>query len=356
MQPLHRFVCLLAVAVLMTSWSPVCEGMDVRVENGRLLVNGEPFFFLSTSGIVVSLDEMKRHHLNTVFSWSRKLMTDVADDATRLGFMLMPFVQSPGADQDAIRKMVVSFRDNQNLLAWNIGDDLNATHKDAVMQAVALVRKLDPKHRPIAFDAIRDEREMAPYADLFCTYYYPLLKREWSLRAYREFLERHARLREMRVKLKPSQAFWTWVQVHTQFWYTHRVHGGPERAHIASRFPDAEHIRLLTYEALAAGCKGIIYYSHRFLAPDWYGKDRYAEVGILGAELSIVGRLIADSERIHGARALARRVHAQALKGPFGLLIVLIVEGKDYQFQPAEGRIENVRVRVPVIPRGAKAL
>ena len=49
--------------------------------------------------------------------------------------------------------------------------------------------------------------------------------------------------------------------------------------------PQPEQIRLLTYLALAAGCKGLGFWSDRFLADSHQGRDRLLALALLNQEL-----------------------------------------------------------------------
>jgi hypothetical protein len=282
-------------------------------------------------------------------------VTEEVKKAQELGLFLMPYAHAPQVKPGVVEEMVRVFQDSSLVLAWNIGDDLNATHYEAVKNAAELIRKLDPRKRPVTFDAIRDEPKMAPLADMFCDYYYPLLKHDWPPARYREFLQAHARQAGERAALRPNQAFWTWVQIHTQTWYNEWVHGGTKDRFIGSQFPNPEHIRLLTYEALAAGCKGIIFFTCRFLQPDWHGRDRYAEIGVLGCEIRVLGPLLADSVPGGQVSSSEPSLHVERLDGPFGSLLILTLEREGYQFHVDEAVVRNVTLTVPDL-QGASAV
>src|SRR5207248_377087 len=101
----------------------------------------------------------------------------------------------------------------------------------------------------------------------------------------------------------PGKLTWTWVQTHMPDWYmalaasevTERGGGGegeknpirqtsvisptPSPPPSPSSFdlplgPQPEQLRLLTYISIAAGCRGLGFWSDRFLANSHYGRDR----------------------------------------------------------------------------------
>lgn len=320
---------------------PVClsasaEGR-VSFRQNRLYVDSKPFFFLGADGVPDSFESMRRHHLNAAFRWGA---ADI--EAAKAGLMLIPYIHSPAAKLEEVEQQVTELRNEPALLGWNTGDDLVAKDLDKTRQVCEAVHRLDATH-PVMLDVIdQSVSRFAPFVDMFCTYTYPLMKKDWALPRYREWLE------SAKEKVGKGKFRWTWVQVHTQFWYTHEVHGGPEDNHIPSLFPDAEHIRLLTYTAIQAGMRGIIYYHNQFLRNDWYGKDRYAEVGILGSELEVLGPLIAEGEVVGVAKTSAPHVHATVVQFGKGLLVLLVKQGNRYQYQPDDGLAKHVQVSLPL--------
>ncbi|MBI3920125.1 MAG: hypothetical protein HY318_01810 [Armatimonadetes bacterium] len=328
--PLHT----LLLTILLCP--PTFAQNKVSFQQSHLYVEGKPFFFLGVDGVPDNLESMRQHHLNTVFGWGA-----ARQDAAQAGLMFIPYIHSPEARLEQVEQQVNELKNDPGLLAWNAGDDLIAKDLDRTRQVCDLVRRLDPGH-PIMLDVIDSSTvSFAPFVDMFCIYSYPLLWKEWPLQRYRKWLE------SAKEKVGNDTFRWTWVQVHTQLWYTHEVHGGPEEQHIPSLFPDAEHLRLLTYTAIQAGMRGIIYYHHNFLREDWHGKDRYAEVGILGSELEVFGPLLAEGKVVGVAKTDRPDVHATLILFSKGLLVVLAKEGKRYQYHPDESVVRKVEVSFP---------
>ena len=69
---------------------------------------------------------------------------------------------------------------------------------------------------------------------------------------------------------------WTWVQTHLPDWYTSLIYDRPGAGHPFTEpiGPQPEQIRLLTYIAVGSGCRGLGFWSDRFLADSHTGQDR----------------------------------------------------------------------------------
>src|SRR4029450_3680501 len=94
-----------------------------------------------------------------------------------------------------------------------------------------------------------------------------------------------------------SPFFWTWVQTHLPDWYLSTVlpesAGGGVNEPVAAQ---AEQIRVLPYVALAAGCKGLGFWSDRFLANSHQGRDRLLTLALLNQEIQMLEPLLVTAE------------------------------------------------------------
>ena len=90
-----------------------------------------------------------------------------------------------------------------------------------------------------------------------------------ELPQYREWLETRRRL------ANPGVFSFTWIQTHLPDWYAELLYNQSAQAEFREPVgPQAEQIRLLAYTALSAGCRGLGYWSDRFLADSHQGRDR----------------------------------------------------------------------------------
>ena len=99
----------------------------------------------------------------------------------------------------------------------------------------------------------------------------------------------HARTRQIRSvadatadpRFRNASFNWTWIQTHIPDWQFRMLYDRPPR----TAFPDPvgpqpEQIRLLTYMAIASGCKGLGFWSDRFLADSHLGRDRLLQLAL----------------------------------------------------------------------------
>src|SRR5205807_413102 len=90
-----------------------------------------------------------------------------------------------------------------------------------------------------------------------------------ELTEYRNWLESRRNL------ANPNAFTWTWIQTHLTEWFAQILHQQSASAGFTEPVgPQPEQIRLLTYTALASGCRGLAFYSDRFLADSHQGRDR----------------------------------------------------------------------------------
>ena len=77
-------------------------------------------------------------------------------------------------------------------------------------------------------------------------------------------------------------AFWTWVQNHLPDWYIANVLGQkPTDPFTDPIGPHPEQVRLMAYIAIACGCRGLGFWSDRFLADSHHGRDRLQGMALL---------------------------------------------------------------------------
>ena len=71
--------------------------------------------------------------------------------------------------------------------------------------------------------------------------------------------------------------------------------------------PQPEQIRLLTYTALGAGCRGLGFWSDRFLADSHTGRDRLLQLALLNQELQMLEPLLVTAQPPRGSTPSNRR-------------------------------------------------
>lgn len=299
----------------------------VRIENNQLFVDGKPFFFFGIDGAPDSFESVRVHHFNTIFFWKIPGDKKLVPEAAEAGLMVIPYPLATnwGARHEEFVKTV---EPKSAILAWNIGDDLKAKHVEKVRAAYEKIHQIDP-NRPTMLDG--NPKAYQWFDELYCAYTYPLLRR--TLRNYQKYLMKS------RSTVGSDKFFWTWVQSHVQIWYI-KKYLNPAGRWTPSRYPDAEHIRLLTYCALAAGIKGLIYFNRRYYRDDFYGADRYAEAGIIGCELEVLGPWLAQGQTVEKLESPMPNVDITPIDFPSGRLLLMMRLNDDYQYHVDAGNVE----------------
>ena len=120
--------------------------------------------------------------------------------------------------------------------------------------------------------------------------------------------------------------------------------------------PQPEQIRLLTYSALAAGCKGLCFWSDRFLADSHQGRDRLLECALLNQELEMLEPfLVSVDETPQWIDTSDPDVKAAVLRTAKGLLVIPIWQGKGGQFVPGQAAVNKLSLVVPQVPQSSQA-
>src|SRR5205807_7224192 len=89
---------------------------------------------------------------------------------------------------------------------------------------------------------------------------------------------------------------WTWIQTHLPEWYTRLVYGSDAPESFQEPVgPQPEQIRLLTYCALAAGYRGLAFWSDRYLADSHQGRDRLLSMALLNQELRLLEPILVQA-------------------------------------------------------------
>src|SRR5262249_30566213 len=119
-----------------------------------------------------------------------------------------------------------------------------------------------------------------------------------------------------------------------------------------------EQIRLLTYTALSSGCRGLGFWSDRFLADSHQGRDRLLEMALLNQEIQQLEPLLVAAEQPSwietsepGVKAAVVRIDTPGLKA---ILVMPIWVGFGAQFVPGQAAKANVEIIVPQVPIGTQ--
>jgi hypothetical protein len=250
---------------------------------GRAIVRGRPFFPLGFYFSTLREEDMKtlsRAGFNCAmpYAFSRldpERAGDLLDMAHRHGIKVIYSIKDLYAgmrytprwlktEEEAearVRQVVERFRSHPAVLAWYLNDELPPPWRERLEARYRFVRRLDPDHPTWA--VLYQVDQLAEYrhtCDVLGTDPYPVARSpvamagEWA--------------RKTREASLGTDAFWQVPQAFA--WCTARKDRDPQGE---GRPPTYEELRCMTYQALAEGAKGLIYYAFYELREDPLGFD-----------------------------------------------------------------------------------
>lgn len=340
----------------------------VEFRDGTVKIDGEPFFMLAIRHTDTPLKTLRDANFNTVW-FPAETAPETIEEAVRQGFWIVPTVPLPAADADnAPRPDAVSadldrdanrvadflrrFLSSDAVLMWDLGGGRTAEDVPRVARTAAAVREVDPR-RPRGVDIWDGFRDYSSYVDAVGTHRWPLFT-SLELGAYKDWLA------QRRALTAPSKMSWTWVQTHLPDWFVRSIAGKADVARFDDPVgPHPEQIRVLTYLSLAAGNRGLGFWSDRYLANTHHGRDRLLELALLNTEIEMLKPvLMGVSEPAKWVGTSDPNVSAAVLtssskQNGTEVLVLPVWLGGGTQFTPAQGALPALSVTVPLVPDGA---
>jgi hypothetical protein len=324
-----------------------------RLNRERLFVGDRRFFFRAIRRSDTPLKALRSAGFNTVWLDSTTSQADV-DEAVGLGFWIVPALPLPSTQSQAnaanvFARGLAQYRDQDGLLFWYLGDGgLAAEQAPAVGQAALAVRTADPQ-RPIAADVWDGFGPYGQSVGMLGVHRWPLMT-GLELARYRDWLT------QRRLLANPNTFTWTWVQTHLPDWYTTLVYGRPATAGFSEPIgPQPEQIQLLTYLAVASGCKGLGFWSDRFLADSHQGHDRLLGLALVNQELQMLEPLLVSALPPDWIDTSKPEVKAAKMATEFGTLVLPIWVGPGSQYVAGQGAVAKLSMIVPEVPVGTHA-
>ncbi|HEV3143755.1 MAG TPA: hypothetical protein VGZ47_07730 [Gemmataceae bacterium] len=337
----------------------------IELQRDQLMVSGKRFFFRAIRYTDTPLETWKRCGFNTLVL-EPGVSRNVIDDALRLATAPPsgPFRQElyfvPTLTAGDLDGSAVTFASHQSsdprstlsqtdrILFWYLGGGRSAEDLDKVVQTAQFVREPEPQ-RLLAVDAWDGLWPYSRNIDLLGLHRWPLLS-SLELTKYRDLLN------QRRLLARPGAFTWTWVQTHWPDSYTQLVYGTSTTPRPEEPIgPQPEQIRLLTYIALCSGCRGIGYWSDRFLADMHHGQDRLLEVALLNLEMQMLEpALLSQIKSPFWIETSHPAVQAAVLFTDKGLLVIPIWLGGGAQYVPGQLAVKDLKLTVPQVPLTAE--
>jgi hypothetical protein len=325
----------------------------VEHSQDQLFVGGKRFFLRGIRYSDTPLDAMRDAGFNTLFVDSATPPTRI-QEAVDLGFWLVPSLPDVDANAhlvsaDRMGQEVSRFPAGDAVLFWDMGGALTYEQAARVQRTAQLVRSSDPG-RPIGGDVWDGFVPYSRNLDLVGAHRWPLMT-TLELPRYRDWLN------QRRLLANPGTFMWTWIQTHLPDWYTAQVYEQSAADGFKEPIgPQPEQIRLLTYTALASGCKGVGFWSDRFLADTHQGRDRLQVLALLNQELQMLEPLLLTvSDPPVWIDTSIGDVKAAVLRSPRGVLVLPMWLGSGAQFVPGQSAVTKLTMVVPQVPQGTQA-
>jgi hypothetical protein len=321
--------------------------LDVKLKN-QLLVGGRRFFFRAIRHTDTPLDVLREAGFNTV-CLADSSPPALIEEAAALKFRVMadlPVFAGDGTQfvsADTIQDRIRRFTHPDSVLFWNLETEgLSAEQQPAVTQMVTSIKNFDS--RPVGTDVSDGFKAYSSSSiELVGTHRWPLMT-SLEMPQYRELLNQRRNLSQ------PQTFLWTWIQDHLPDWYTAMVYDQPAATPFTEPIgPQPEQIRLLSYLAVAAGCKGLGVWSDRFLAESHKGHDRMLELALVNQELQLLEPILSSAQSPpEWIDTSNPNVRAAVIHGDRAVLVLPIWVGPGAQYCTGQGGVINLAITVPV--------
>ncbi len=337
-------------AAVIKPAAPRSRASMVELRQDRLFVNGKRFFMRGIRHSDTPLEALCEAGFNTLW-FDRDASATVLDEAVNRGFWIVRSLNTDGHTPSAgdLSSEVTRFANSDATLFWDLGQGLVSEQQEAISRAAEAIHTSDPQ-RPVGADVWDGFGSYSRSLEVLGTHRWPLMT-TLELPQYREWLE------ERRLLVCPGTYTWTWVQTHLPDWFTTLVYEKPASAGFQEPVgPQPEQIRLLAYAALAAGCRGIAFWSDRFLADSHQGRDRLLNLALLNMELQMLEPLLVtapDPPRL--VDTSIAEVKAAVFRTEHGTLVLPIWLGKGVQFVPGQSATVRLTIVVPEVPAATQA-
>ena len=333
----------------------------VNLEGNKLLVSGKAFFPRIIRHTGTPLKTLRQAGFNTVLL-DESTPPGMIEDAVALGFWIAPGVTPPATDgtgdarltssNDTFARSVGRFLDQDAVLWWDLGTNLEYEKFPAINQAARAFRAADPM-RPVSADVWDGFQRYSRGIDqmLIGAHRWPLLT-GLELTGYCSWLMGRRQLAQ------PGTFCWTWVQTHLPDWFLQTAYGksGPTEGPNGEPLgPQAEQIRLLAYTAIGCGYRGLGFWSDRFLSDVYTGRDRLLGLALLNQELELLEPLLVAGEEPKWIDTSVKEIKAAVIRTDNAVLVLPIWMGPGSQFVPGQAAVSEVNFVVPQVPGGSWA-
>lgn len=328
--------------------------LRARIRGEQLIVRGKPFFPRAMARSDAPLRVFRETGMNLVFEPFPVSPESVAE-AAQLDLLLAPMLpMQRSADENLDFAAQTQFGATYDDLSifYYVGGPLDRLTAKSVESTLLSVRRHDPRGgRPFTGDVVENVRGYSRQLDMVGTARFPLMT-SMSLGDYQRWLSQRKSL------AVPGTFFWSWVQTHAPAEVVRLAYGHDlsERAFDLPVGPQPEQIKLATYASIAAGARGVVFTSDRWVGESAKGRARMLQLALLNTELTLIEPFVADGQLVAIQETSHPDIEAAVFRhsGGRGVLAILRWKKAGSQFVVGQASANNVQVIIPA-PESAQA-
>ncbi|MBI3410293.1 MAG: hypothetical protein HY040_18295 [Planctomycetes bacterium] len=325
----------------------------VEFSGSRLVVGGKRYFFRAIRVTDTPLRVLRDAGFNAVFVDSTSSKS-LINEAAELGLWVVPQLRVLSDDgkltsAESLSSEASRYLTNNAVLFWHLGSTLAFEQAAPLSRAAQLMRQADPG-RPLGADVWDGLLPYSRNLNLVGVHRWPLMT-SMEIPKYRDWLEQRRNL------ANPGSFVWTWIQTHMPEWYTQILYEQNSLGTFKEPVgPQAEQIRLLAYTALAAGSRGLAFWSDRFLADSHQGRDRLLCCALLNQEIDMLEPLLLAADAPpQWIDTSVPDVKAAVFHTSKGILVLPMWIGRGAQFVPGQAAASKLNMTVPQVPQSMQA-
>ncbi|MFN0198392.1 MAG: hypothetical protein ACKVT0_16730, partial [Planctomycetaceae bacterium] len=265
----------------------------VNLRLGQLQVDGNPFFPIIVPYHGEDPDRLREMGVNVVWIpdyQDRELLKRLRERGI-WATAVPPQPGSDGGNRLAPRSasLVPFSRETEQIVFWMMGTKISAETDYDLKSWTEQIRAADRRFdRPLMADVQDSEYIHSRYISLLGSSR-PTMHTAFSIHAYRRWLQ------ESQLLAIPGSFVWTWINTEPSSALFPST--DPTNPHPAQLEP--EQIRLQVFTALAAGCRGISYWSTAPLDDESpQGRERRLTVTLINQELELLAPILATSSLV----------------------------------------------------------
>lgn len=321
------------------------RAVDVRRSGTQLLVNGEPFFPRAIQYRGESLGTLRQLGFNSIHV-DQPPNRQLLDEAAKAGLWIIA-PPPMGVSTQGKPQLIESFGPEwESILVWDLGMELGATDHAWVHEISQQLH--ERTGRPVVCSAAGGLRELSRSVDIFCPHRRPL-ESSLDLNDYSKWLHEHPRL------TRPGIPRWTLIQTEPAQ-STLRQQAGLAGMPLAERVVDFDALRLMVYNAIATGVRGIIFTSRTSLDQnDELTRRRGMMLELLNLELTLIEPWAAGGNVTATVRGNQPFITAAVLRTERARLLLPMWTGPDAQFAPGQAAGHGISITAPGVPETDEA-